>query len=98
MLRNAVKKLLQKRGMKFSLGRCGGAFQVDALSGWDLYDEEQPSDSKVLLMDQDQFNEMATESRRSDVCHSLNSLGNGKTRGDCFFRHFFDTWFYNMLI
>eukprot|EP00569_Conticribra_weissflogii_P016734 CAMPEP_0171413594 /NCGR_PEP_ID=MMETSP0880-20121228/35432_1 /TAXON_ID=67004 /ORGANISM="Thalassiosira weissflogii, Strain CCMP1336" /LENGTH=447 /DNA_ID=CAMNT_0011931313 /DNA_START=74 /DNA_END=1417 /DNA_ORIENTATION=- len=77
VLRNAVKKLLQKRGMNFSLGRCGGAFQVDALSGWDLYDEEQPTDSKVLLMDQEQFNQMATVSRSGSVGCSLSSLGEG---------------------
>lgn len=88
MLRNAVKKLLQKRGMNFSLGRCGGAFQVDALSGWDLYDEEQPTDSKVLLMDQEQFHHMATVSRSGDVGCSLSRLGKGKRGGTCFLSYF----------
>mmetsp|Transcript_39620 Transcript_39620/g.83294 ORF Transcript_39620/g.83294 Transcript_39620/m.83294 type:complete len:551 (+) Transcript_39620:42-1694(+) len=63
VLRNAVQKLFQKRGMTFKLERGGGAFLVDALSGWDLHDPGPPTESKVLLAEREDFHQMAFAQR-----------------------------------
>ncbi|KAL7537768.1 hypothetical protein ACHAWF_005890 [Thalassiosira exigua] len=67
VLRNAVQKLLVKRGMDFSLQPGGGAFQVDALSGCDLYAPEPAICSKVLVAEQDEFHQMAIARRRNNL-------------------------------
>lgn len=59
ILRDAVQKLLKKRGMRYRLGTGGGAFQVDALSGWDLYDPGPATTSKVVVAEESEFHEMA---------------------------------------
>lgn len=64
ILRSAVQKLLEKRGMVFKLERGGGAFHVDALSGCDLYDPGPATCSKVLVTDRDEFHQMASSLRR----------------------------------
>lgn len=45
--------------MKWKLERGGGAFQVDALSGWDLYDMGAPTCSKVVTAEQSEFHQLA---------------------------------------
>mmetsp|Transcript_31548 Transcript_31548/g.66369 ORF Transcript_31548/g.66369 Transcript_31548/m.66369 type:complete len:372 (-) Transcript_31548:75-1190(-) len=65
ILRSAVQKLLEKRGMTFTLQRGGGAFQVDSLSGRDLYDPGLATDSKVLVAEQDEFHQLASLRRRN---------------------------------
>lgn len=66
VLRNAVQRLLDKRGMDFRLERGGGAFQVDALSGHDLFDPGPAVCSKVVVTEQTEFHQMAT-ARRNNV-------------------------------
>jgi len=65
ILRSAVQKLLDKRGMTYRLIQGGGAFQVDALSGVDLYAPALAADSKVVVTEQDEFHQLAS-SRRSN--------------------------------
>mmetsp|Transcript_9003 Transcript_9003/g.21931 ORF Transcript_9003/g.21931 Transcript_9003/m.21931 type:complete len:454 (-) Transcript_9003:71-1432(-) len=76
ILRSAVQKLLEKRGMVFKLERGGGAFHVDALSGSDLYDPGPATCSKVLVTDRDEFHQMASSLRRrnngGDFAHAAN--------------------------
>ena len=64
ILKNAVQKLLAKRGMNWALERGGGAFKVDALSGVDLYDKEAPTCGKVVVAKQTEFHQMAASRRR----------------------------------
>jgi hypothetical protein len=49
--------------MDWRLERGGGSFQVDALSGYDLYDPAPPTDSKVLIAGADEFRHSATTRR-----------------------------------
>lgn len=67
ILRTAVQKLLQKRGMTFRLEQGGGAFQVDALSGFDLYDSGVATDSKIVVAEQDDFHQLALSRKRNAV-------------------------------
>mmetsp|Transcript_8260 Transcript_8260/g.14399 ORF Transcript_8260/g.14399 Transcript_8260/m.14399 type:complete len:429 (-) Transcript_8260:1405-2691(-) len=53
--------------MKSVLERGGGAFRVDALSGWDLHDAGPAKDSKVLLAARDEFHQLASARRRGNV-------------------------------
>ena len=64
MLRSGVQRLLEKRGMNWTLERGGGAFKVDALSGHDLYDEGAPTCSKVVVAEQNDFYQQMAASRR----------------------------------
>ena len=64
ILRSVIRRLLEKRGMTYSLERGGGAFRVNALSGCDLYQAEAPMDSKVVVADNESFHEMALAARR----------------------------------
>ena len=45
--------------MNWRLERGAGAFTVDALSGWDLYDAPVATCSKVQVAEQDEFHQMA---------------------------------------
>eukprot|EP00804_Cyclotella_cryptica_P025786 CCRYP_002675-RA/>CCRYP_002675-RA protein AED:0.32 eAED:0.32 QI:143/1/1/1/0.75/0.6/5/24/472 len=63
VLRSAVQKLLVKRGMTFSIEPGKGAFTVDALSGWDLYASEVPTDTKVQLSEQHNFHLLASSKK-----------------------------------
>ncbi|KAL7543012.1 hypothetical protein ACHAXR_012302 [Thalassiosira sp. AJA248-18] len=74
VLRDAIRKLMEKRGMNFSLERGGGAFQVDALSGWELYAPAPATDSKVLLTEQNEFNQLALARRRNNVGSFANAM------------------------
>ena len=65
VLRSAVQKLLVKRGMNFSIEPGKGAFTVDALSGWDLYASEGPTDSKILLSEKQDFHLLASSKRNT---------------------------------
>ena len=66
ILRSVVQRLLDKRGMTYHLERGNGAFRVNALSGHDLYQADEPVDSKVVVLaaDDDSFHQMMTASRR----------------------------------
>ena len=50
ILRRAVRSALDKRQMTYTLQSGGGAFVVDAASGFELYDEGQGSDTKVIVV------------------------------------------------
>ncbi|KAL7482558.1 hypothetical protein ACHAW6_008235 [Cyclotella cf. meneghiniana] len=65
VLRSAVQTLLVKRGMNFSIEPGKGAFTVDALSGWDLYASEVPTDSKILLSEQQDFHLLASSKKNT---------------------------------
>lgn len=54
ILRTAVEKVLKKRRMTYHLTHKRGAFIVDALSGIELSYDEQGSDSKVVLLNNDE--------------------------------------------
>lgn len=69
ILRSVVQRLMDKRGMSYQLERGGGAFRVNALSGIDLYQPDEPLDSKVVVADIDSFNQMAMASRRRHPSH-----------------------------
>ena len=56
--------MLAKRGMKYKLEPGGGAFNVDAISGWDLYDSGPAVDTKVVTTEQEEFNQLAFAARR----------------------------------
>ncbi|KAL9189524.1 hypothetical protein ACHAXT_009199 [Thalassiosira profunda] len=72
VLRNAVQRLLEKRGMDFRLERGGGAFQVDALSGVDLYDAGPAVCSKVVVSEHDEFHRaMAARNRGNNAGSSF---------------------------
>jgi hypothetical protein len=58
ILRSVVQRLLEKRGMDWTLERGGGAFQVDALSGFDLYAKGEAVDSKVVVAQEEDFHQM----------------------------------------
>ena len=49
VLRDAVKKLLDKRRMKYSVNSDKGGFTVLASSGDELHKQDQPVDSKILV-------------------------------------------------
>eukprot|EP00584_Thalassiosira_punctigera_P004522 CAMPEP_0172539974 /NCGR_PEP_ID=MMETSP1067-20121228/11069_1 /TAXON_ID=265564 ORGANISM="Thalassiosira punctigera, Strain Tpunct2005C2" /NCGR_SAMPLE_ID=MMETSP1067 /ASSEMBLY_ACC=CAM_ASM_000444 /LENGTH=451 /DNA_ID=CAMNT_0013325743 /DNA_START=146 /DNA_END=1501 /DNA_ORIENTATION=- len=66
VLRGAVEKLLQKRGMIFRLERGGGAFKVDALSGWDIHAPVPATESKVVVAENDEFHQMAFARRKGN--------------------------------
>jgi hypothetical protein len=51
----------------------GGSFQVDALSGYDLYDPGPATDSKVLITGADEFHQLAS-SRRSYTAGSYGEI------------------------
>lgn len=57
------------------LERGGGAFQIDAMSGWDLYDEGSGTDSKVLLVEQEEFRQLASTRRNSSQCSYGAAIG-----------------------
>lgn len=63
ILRSAVQKLLDKRRMIWKLEHGGGSFQVDALSGDDLYDPGEATDSKVLIAEAEDFHQLASSRR-----------------------------------
>ena len=63
ILRSAVQKLLDKRRMIWKLEHGGGSFQVDALSGVDLYDPGEATDSKVLIAEEEDFHQLASSRR-----------------------------------
>lgn len=63
ILRSAVQKLLDKRRMIWKLEHGGGSFQVDALSGDDLYDPGEATDSKVLIAEEEDFRQLASSRR-----------------------------------
>ena len=63
ILRSAVQKLLDKRRMIWKLEHGGGSFQVDALSGDDLYDPGEATDSKVLIAEEEDFHQLASSRR-----------------------------------
>lgn len=54
VLRNAVEKTLKKRKMTYHPTHKKGAFNVDALSGIDLF-EEPKQDSKILTVQSEEF-------------------------------------------
>ena len=54
ILRTAVEKVLKKRQMTYHLTHKKGAFDVNALSGIELSYDEQRSDSKVVLLNDDE--------------------------------------------
>jgi hypothetical protein len=60
--------------MTFTLERGGGAFKVDALSGWDLYDAEAETDTKVLTLEETQFRQLVTARRNIAGSNSGSSL------------------------
>jgi D-ribose pyranose/furanose isomerase RbsD len=49
VLRDAVKNLLEKRQMEYSINRGKGSFTVNANSGITFYDPKNPVDSKIIL-------------------------------------------------
>lgn len=59
ILRSVVQRLLEKRGMDWTLERGGGAFQVDALSGFELYAKGEEVDSKVVVAHDEDFHQLA---------------------------------------
>lgn len=73
ILRSAVQKLLDKRRMIWQLEHGGGSFQVDALSGDDLYDPGLATDSKVLVAEEEDFHQLAS-SRRGYVAGSYGEM------------------------
>ena len=73
ILRSAVQKLLEKRRMVWKLEHGGGSFQVDALSGDDLYDPGEATDSKVLIAEEKEFHQLAS-SRRGYVAGSYGKI------------------------
>mmetsp|Transcript_2043 Transcript_2043/g.4513 ORF Transcript_2043/g.4513 Transcript_2043/m.4513 type:complete len:363 (-) Transcript_2043:107-1195(-) len=50
--------------MNFGLERGGGAFKVDALSGWDLHDAGPATESKVIVAESNDFHQLALAARR----------------------------------
>jgi hypothetical protein len=59
--------------MDWRLERGGGSFQVDALSGYDLYDSAPPTDSKVVIAGADEFRQSAT-ARRGHIAGSYGEI------------------------
>jgi hypothetical protein len=59
--------------MDWTLECGGGCFQVDALSGHDLYDPAPATNSKVLLADVDEFHQLAA-ARRSYAAGSYGKI------------------------
>ena len=83
VLRSAVRKLLIKRGMDYTLEDHKGAFKVDALSGWDLYATGPATDTKVLTSDNQEFHVQA-------ACKKKALHGASFHQGKCI--DIFNTW------
>jgi len=75
VLRNAVKRLLDKRGMTYSLANGRGAYVVDALSGCELHGPAPAATStKVVTADRQEFQRMASlgKKRNGDASMAQN--------------------------
>lgn len=53
--------------MDWSLERGGGAFQVDALSGFELYGKGEEVDSKVVLAQEVDFHQLAASLKSKKI-------------------------------
>jgi hypothetical protein len=63
VIRGAVQALFEKRQMAYRLNKGGGSFTVNACSGITLSKEEQPTDSKVVVSDVDEWEATATTAK-----------------------------------
>lgn len=64
--------------MNWTLERGGGAFQVDALSGFELYAPDVAVDSKVVVAEKEDFHQLAA---------SLKSNSNKGYTGEIIIEH-----------
>ena len=81
VLRSAIKRLLDKRGMNYSLQAGRGAYLVDALSGYDLFGPGEVKSTKVVTADQQEFRQLALLKRRRNGASMADNLGSISGRG-----------------
>lgn len=81
VLRSAIKRLLDKRGMNYSLQAGRGAYLVDALSGHDLFGPGEAKSTKVVTADQQEFHQLALLKRKRNGASMADNLGSVSVRG-----------------
>ena len=83
VLRSAIKRLLDKRGMNYSLTNGRGAYFVDALSGYELFGPSpgETTSTKVVTADEQEFHQLALLNRKRNGASMAHNLGSLSGRG-----------------
>ena len=82
VLRNAVQKTLNKREMNYDLTHGKGAFEVDALSGIDLF-EEPKKNSKIITVESEEFSILSNRNNGAGYKLSQTSKKSASRQSTC---------------
>jgi hypothetical protein len=85
VLRNAVQKLLEKRCITYRLTNDKGGFLVRVDSGYELYPNDHPLNTKIILANQPKHHNKSSSTYASSCTSSSSSQVDTSTLFDCSF-------------